>query len=189
MNILISGTTYYPSMNGQAIFTVNLAEGLAARGHAVTVLYPSDRQQAYRSDAQRASRLEHVRSIQLSRFHPNAWMPIRFAQRRFGDLRHGRPDVLHIQDHYLPSGLMVQEAEGRGVRIMGTNHFMPENVAPYFPGACAIKPLFNWLLWKGMLHIYNRTEVVTAQSRCGRGSSCAHRVCARRYSPCPAGST
>ncbi len=49
MRILISSSTYSPSMNGQAIFTVNLAERLARHGHDVTVIYPSHSKKPYRS--------------------------------------------------------------------------------------------------------------------------------------------
>ena len=37
MRILISSSSY-AAANGQAVFTVNLAEGLAKRGHEVVVL-------------------------------------------------------------------------------------------------------------------------------------------------------
>jgi Mrp family chromosome partitioning ATPase len=41
MRIAIAGQTYYPASNGQSTFTVNLAEGLARRGHQVLALVPS----------------------------------------------------------------------------------------------------------------------------------------------------
>src|SRR5512135_2476342 len=165
MRILISGSTYWPSMNGQAIFTVNLAEGLAARGHQVTVTYPSDRKQPYQS-VRNGVRLEHLRSVQLlPRIHPDVWVP--FPSER--DVRHildaARPDVLHIQDHYPPTGAMLRQAKRSGVRIVGTNHFMPENIAPYVPVLRAIKPVFRWIAWRWVLNIYNRAQVVTAQSK------------------------
>jgi 1,2-diacylglycerol 3-alpha-glucosyltransferase len=161
----MSGTTYWPSMNGQAIFTVNLAEGLAARGHQVTVAYPSDRREPYQT-LRNGVRLEHLRSFQLlPSIHPDAWV----AQPRERDLGRMmeavRPDVLHIQDHYPPSGAMLRQARRHGVRIVGTNHFMPENIAPYAPVLRAIKPVFRWIAWSWVLNIYNHAQVVTAQSK------------------------
>ncbi|MCL4530207.1 MAG: glycosyltransferase, partial [Chloroflexi bacterium] len=50
-------------------------------------------------------------------------------------------------------------------KIVGTNHFMPENLAPYVPGLSKIKPVYNWILWRWMLEVYNRVDVATAQSR------------------------
>ena len=48
MRILIAGQTYYIKNNGQAVFTINLAEGLAQAGHSVLVLAPSERARPYR---------------------------------------------------------------------------------------------------------------------------------------------
>ncbi|MGE5072014.1 MAG: glycosyltransferase [Anaerolineae bacterium] len=164
MRILISTTTYHPSLNGQAIFTVNLAEHLAARGHHVSVLFPTHTRQPYQS-TRNGVRLEHVRSMQLSWIHPNVWMP---SPSR-ADIAHifdtVQPDVLHVQDHYPPSGAVLNEAERRGVRIVGTNHFMPENIAPYVPVLRNAKPLFNWLAWRWVLNAYNRAHLVTVQSK------------------------
>ena len=40
MRIIIAGQTYHPAANGQSVFTVQLAEGLAASGHPVMVIAP-----------------------------------------------------------------------------------------------------------------------------------------------------
>src|SRR5512140_396990 len=132
MRILISGSTYSPSMNGQAIFTVNLAERLAARGHDVTMLYPSHTSHPYQS-VQNGVKLEHTRALNLAIIHPTVWMPAPSGRdvRRIFDT--ARPEVVHIQDHYPPNGSVEREARRRGVRLVGTNHFMPENIAPYVP--------------------------------------------------------
>src|SRR5512140_2921641 len=99
MRILITSTTYWPSLNGQAIFTVNLAERLAARGHDVIVAFPSDRHKPYQS-TRNGVRLEHLRSVEiLPAIHPNLWMPSpRTCEVRqlFARIQ---PDILHIQDH------------------------------------------------------------------------------------------
>ncbi len=160
----MSTTTYWPSMNGQAIFTVNLAERLVRRGHDVTVVYPSHTKQPYQ-EVRNGVRLEHVRGIHLSLIHPTVWMPAPSGAdiRRIFDTM--QPDVLHIQDHYPPSGMVLSEARRRGLRIIGTNHFMPENVAPYVPLLPKVKPVFDWAAWQWVLAAYNQADVVTVQSR------------------------
>ena len=164
MRILISTTTYHPSLNGQAIFTVNLAERLAARGHEVTVLFPTHTREPYHS-TRNGVRLEHVRSMHLSWIHPNVWMPspTRGDIARIFDAV--QPGVLHVQDHYPPSGAVLNQAERRGVRIVGTNHFMPENIAPYVPVLRNARRLFSWLAWRWVLNAYNRAQLVTVQSK------------------------
>ncbi len=165
MRILITGTTYSPSMNGQAIFTVNLAERLAARGHEVTMMYPAETRQPHQS-LRNGVRLEHVRSWPLSAWiHANVWVPAPSGAdiRRIFDT--AQPEVVHIQDHYPPSGAILREARRRRLRIVGTNHFMPENIAPYVPVLRNLPGLFHWIAWNWVLNIYNRCDVVTVQSK------------------------
>ncbi len=164
MRILICGTTYHPALNGQAIFTVNLAEGLAKQGHEVAVVYPSEEGKAY-SRTRKGVRLETTDSLSLSFIHPDSFVPLPSRKRIRQILDDFRPDIVHIQDHYPTSRSMVLEAKKRKLKIVGTNHFMPENLAPYVPGLSKIKPLYNWILWNWMLEVYNRVDVVTTQSR------------------------
>ncbi len=165
MRILISSTTYYPSSNGQAIFTTTLAEGLAARGHEVTAVFPSEQEKPFCS-VRNGVQLEHVRSSALFPFiHPESWVARASRRELAAIFDKVRPEVLHFHDHYPPTSVMLREARQRGLRIVGTNHFMPENVAPYAPVISNIKPLFKWLAWAWVLRDYNHADVVTAQSK------------------------
>jgi 1,2-diacylglycerol 3-alpha-glucosyltransferase len=165
MRILITGVTYGPALNGQAIFMTNLAEWLAKRGHEVSVTFPSDRCEPYRS-IRNGVRLEHARSWMLPpRIRKDIWVPASKASDITEMFDRVQPDILHIQDHYPPTGLMLREARRRGVRIVATNHYMPENIAPYVPLLPRLRPVFDWLGWNWMLATYNRAEVVTAQSK------------------------
>ncbi len=163
MQILISGITYYPRFDGQAIFMTNLAEGLAKRGHQVTVVFPSGEGQPIRRELN-GVHLQGVRSIEMHFLHPdlNVATLSAKAMRKIFDI--AQPEIVHIQDHYPLSRLTMHEAERRAIKIVGTNHFMPENLAQYIPGVTKIKPVYNWALWKWMLDGYNRMELVTAQS-------------------------
>ncbi|MCL4530398.1 MAG: glycosyltransferase [Chloroflexi bacterium] len=164
MRILICGTTYHPALNGQAIFTINLAEGLAKHGHEVVAVYPSEEGRAY-SRTRKGVRLETTDSLSLSFLHPDSFVPLPSRKRVRQILDDFQPDIVHIQDHYPTCRSMVLEAKKRKLKIVGTNHFMPENLAPYIPGLSKIKPLYNWILWNWMLEVYNRVDVVTTQSR------------------------
>jgi 1,2-diacylglycerol 3-alpha-glucosyltransferase len=164
MRILICGTTYYPGLNGQAIFTVNLAEGLAKRGHEVTVVFPSDEGRAYRR-TQNLAHLEGIRSIKLTFLHPDTFISVFSARTIHRLLDAVRPEIVHIQDHYPLCRAFAQETIKRGIKIIGTNHFMPQNIAPYIPGPSILKPAIDQFLWKWMLDVYDRLEIVTTQSR------------------------
>ncbi len=162
MRILIASTTYHPALNGQAIFVVNLAEGLAARGHEVLVAFPFG--EALNNQRHNV-RLEGIKSFSLGAVHGDSFAPFfpGIAVRKIFD--EFQPDIVHIQDHYPVCRATVFEARRRHLKIIGTNHFMPENLAPYVPGLSKIKPVYNWILWRWMLEVYNRVDVATAQSR------------------------
>ena len=164
MQILITGTTYYPGLNGQAIFTVNLAEGLVKRGHQVTMVFPSEEGRPY-SRQRNGVRLEAIRSIRLTSIHPDSFVPLISPKRIRQIFDAAQPEIVHIQDHYPLSHAVARQTLKRGIHVIGTNHFMPENLAPYLPGLSGIKPIFNWMLWKWMLGLYNQMVLVSAKSR------------------------
>lgn len=164
MRILIAGTTYYPSLNGQAIFTVNLAEGLARRGHEVTVAIPSNQIEPYRKE-RKGVQIEAMKSVSLKVWHQDAYISP-FAGKAVRKIFETfQPDVVHIQDHYPLCRVVVQAARRYGVKIVGTNHFMPENLAAYSGPLAHVKPLQRWVGWTWMMEVYNRVDVATAQSR------------------------
>ncbi len=162
MRVLISGTTYYPALNGQAIFMVNLAEGIAARGHDVAALYPEPRQFSSRRNG---VRLETVRAHEFKFLGPDSYHPLRFTARIRQVLDDFRPELVHIHDHYPLSAALIREAKRRGIKTMGTNHFSPRHVEPYFPGSAYYKAPLERLLWTWVLRLYRQLEFVTAPSQ------------------------
>ena len=164
MRVLITGATYSPSLNGQAIFTTNLAEGLVKRGHEVLVAFPADPQTPFLTE-QNGVRLLRLNSVNLGFIHKDVYAPIYLGRRTTQAFDDFRPHLIHIQDHYPPSLSVVRFAQQRGIKVIGTNHFMPENVAPYVPLLPKFKRFYNWLAWRWVLDVYNRVDVVTAQSQ------------------------
>lgn len=164
MRILMGASSSYIAFHGQAIFTVNLAEGLARNGHAVMVAAASDRGYPYHEQIN-GVQLQAFRSISLKAFHPDSYLAFfpSLAAGRILDAFH--PDIVHIQDHFTLCRAMVLAARRRGIKLVGTNHFMPDNIAPYVPLVSKIKPLYNWVLWHWMREVYDRLDAVAAPSR------------------------
>jgi glycosyltransferase involved in cell wall biosynthesis len=164
MRILIAASSNYIAFHGQAIFTINLAEGLARNGHTVMVTAGSERGHPYHGNIN-GVQLEAVRALSLKMIHPDSYVPI------FPSLSAGRildlfqPDIVHIQDHYPLSRAMVFAARRRGIKIVGTNHFMPDNLAAYVPLVSKIKPFYNWVLWHWMREVYDRLDAVVGPSQ------------------------
>ena len=163
MRIVVSGATYYPSVNGQAIFTINLTEGLAKNGHDVAMIFPSERGRAY-TCSRNGVRLEAVDSFNLHFIHPDTFLPLPSAKRIRDIFDDFQPEIVHIQDHYPICRSVVREAKKRNIKIVGTNHFMPENLAAYVPVLSKIKPIYNRIMWKWMLAVYKKVDVLTTQS-------------------------
>ena len=167
MRILIAGVTYYPAPNGQARATVNLAEGLAGLGHEVMMVMQSDRKVAY-SDQRNGVQIRGVQAVNLKALHPDAYFspfPKKSVRKVFDEFD---PTIVHIQDHYPISRCAVQIARERGTKVVGTNHFMPGNLAPYLPAYPQLKHFYDWILWHWMLDIFNRLDAVTIPSETAR---------------------
>ena len=164
MKILIAGTVHYPAMNGQAVFTQNLAEGLAKRGNKILSVFPSETGHPYHTTLNGVE-IEAIRSANLNMIHSDTNISLFSESTIRKIITSFQPDVIHIQDHFPLSQDVVQVARQMGKRLIGTNHFMPENLSAYIPLLSNIKPLYNRVMWTWMLRVYNRLDVVTAQSK------------------------
>ncbi|MDD5371762.1 MAG: glycosyltransferase [Anaerolineaceae bacterium] len=167
MRILIAGQTYYPGSNGQAIFTIHLAEGLAEAGHDVMALVPSYSHIATHETVC-SVQVEKRPSLTMGIFHPESFItaPLDF---KIGSILDGfRPQIVHVQDHYPIAHNVSTAARHRGIAIIGTNHFLPENILPYVPRWVPRK-LGIRVLWATMLMVYNQFDLVTTPTETAAG--------------------
>jgi len=160
MRILIVGETYYPGSNGQAAFTIRLAEGLADQGHQVMVMVPGARL-AVSEENIHGVRVFRLPAISIGLFHPETYMalPAPWLVAQVIDSFH--PDVVHIQDHYPTARAVVSLARRRKLPIVGTNHFLPENVLPYFNFVPLHQSTKVWILWQTMRNVYRHARIIT----------------------------
>ncbi|MEZ4638431.1 MAG: glycosyltransferase [Caldilineaceae bacterium] len=164
MRILLATVTYAPIVNGQAVFTCNLANRLAQQGHSVAVIYPSQ-------DLEEAETLENdvlrvgVKSLNLEFWHPDAYTTLWMDPAVERLFERFRPQLVHIHDHYPLCWNVEQVARRRGIPLVGTNHFVPDNVTHYLPYSNQLQPFFDWVLWRWLLQIYNGLDCVTVQSQ------------------------
>lgn len=164
MKILISGNINYYSFNGQTIFMKNLAEGFARRGHEVMLLVPSDAGYPRRL-VQNGVQIEMIESIGLPFWHPDAIASIFPGKQVSQIIKEFHPDIIHIHDHYPLCVAVHRVANKNHIKVVGTNHFMPENLAPHVKLFSHNKAAFEWIMWKWMLGLFNRLDAVTAPSR------------------------
>jgi len=175
MKIAIIGQSYGHSINGAAVFSQRLAEGLAGAGQDVMVFAPS--LQGHAEAAHEAGVIIHeVSSFSLAPFYPEVHIPI-FNRTQLAELfAETRPDVIHIQDHYPLSIAAQREARRRGIPCLATNHFLPANLIRQVSMFRPLKPVVEALLWRSIRRAMNRAELVTTPSQFGKRMLQQHRV-------------
>lgn len=163
MRVIIVSQTYSYG-NGQASFTIHLAESMAQHGHQVLVITPSEQMKSS-SICQNGVRVEKVAAVHMSILHPTMYVTP-FPSRRIQQLfREFQPDVVHIQDHYFLCSAAVNEARRMQIPLIGTNHFLPENLLPIFRKHTAMRHLLSIPLWKMMLSVFNKLDMAATPSR------------------------
>jgi glycosyltransferase involved in cell wall biosynthesis len=160
MRIVIASQTYYPANNGQAVFTISLAEGLIQRGHQVMAITPStsgQRNPAVVNGVQ----VQTLAAIPLAALHPNVHFTPLPDLKIWKLLADFRPDVVHIQDHYPLCHSVLRTARLRRMPVVGTNHFLPDNLSRNLPFARSNSQYFDHMLWRWMLDVFNQLDLVT----------------------------
>lgn len=163
LTVLLGTETYPPDVNGCAQFTHRLATGLLAGGHRVHVVCaraePGPSRRVVRDGV-----VEHRMRSHRAFTHPYfriclPWQVHREVRRVFDEVR---PDVVHVQVHYILGRLLVREARRRGIRTIGTNHFVPENLEPFLPFPRWFLNWYRGVSWRDMVRVFGRCDVVTA---------------------------
>ncbi len=164
MRILIASQTYLPGTNGEAVFTIQLAEGLAQAGHDVMAVIPSEREFSYQERIQ-GVHVCGVASVHLRFLHPATYftpLPDRAVSRAFDAFQ---PEVVHLQDHYPLCQSVLHAARERHLPVLGTNHFLPENLIFNFaPNLLKHQRPPTWLtyaLWDTMRMVFNQLDLIT----------------------------
>lgn len=162
LTILIGADTYPPHVNGAAQFGYRLAKGMTARGHNVHVLASrADKGKSF-SEARPEATVHRLRSHSVPT-HPYFRVVFPWEIKKEIALLFDRvqPDVVHIQSHYMIGEHVLYEAVKRGIRVVATNHFMPENLNPFLPFPKWFLDIVGRQSWKDMGKVMGRANVVT----------------------------
>lgn len=158
MKILLATESYWPNLDGGALFERRLAHGLAALGHQVSVWAPGKSLHSYTEPDDNTTIYREKSAVLLvnPKYRVSFW-PFWSARRHIKDLR---PDVIHVHN----AGLMGLSALFWGKRfhipIVATNHFMPENALLNMKSID--RPFFHKLIWRYLVWFHNRCNFVTS---------------------------
>ncbi|MDO4885162.1 MULTISPECIES: glycosyltransferase [Rothia] len=167
--ILIGAETYPPDINGAAQFGHRLATAMLGRGHEVHVVAASPmRGPSYRTTVE-GGIVEHRLRSHLPPTHDTnriciPW-EIHFEVGHILD--EVKPDVVHVQCHYIIGRALITQAHKRGIRVIATNHFMPANLDPFLPVPTPIKRVISKATWIDMRRCFSRAAVVTTPTQIG----------------------
>ncbi|MDQ0851035.1 1,2-diacylglycerol 3-alpha-glucosyltransferase [Arthrobacter sp. B3I9] len=162
LTILIAADTYPPHVNGASQFGYRLARGMTARGHEVHVLAcRADKGKSFTEFRDEAT-VHRLRSHSVPT-HEYFRVTFPWEIKKEISLLFDRvqPDVVHIQSHYMIGEHVLYEAVKRGIRIVATNHFMPENLNPFLPFPQWFKDIIGRISWKDMGKVMGQADVVT----------------------------
>jgi 1,2-diacylglycerol 3-alpha-glucosyltransferase len=163
MRIIIASQTYTYG-NGQASFTIRLAENLLQRGHQVLVMAPAETMHSYGTYIN-GVRVEKIAAFHASLLHPSFYHTP-FPTPRIRQLfREFQPHLIHIQDHYFLCSAVMREARRRQIPCMGTNHFLPENLLPFLRKYPKLQQIAAIPLWQMMLNVFNQLALATTPSK------------------------
>ena len=169
LRVLIGADTFAPEINGAATFAARLAAGLVERGHDVHIVAPAPSRKHGTWTETLEGQPMTVHRLKSWRWYPHPWLrfalPWNIEQNSARILDAVKPDVVHFQSHIIIGRGLSNQAQKRGIRVIGTNHFMPENLLehtllPNFLRAPAVRAA-----WAAAARSFGRAEVVTTPTR------------------------
>ena len=162
MRILLASDTYPPDVNGAARFTERLARGLLSRGHEVHVAAPSP-------DGPEG--MEVLDGVTVHRVVSYRWplhewyrvsLPWTAKPACAKIVAKVQPDVVHTQAHFIVGRYISYAAHAQGFPLVGTNHFMPENLFAHARTPPFFERPARWFAWKDLEHVFGRALHITA---------------------------
>lgn len=164
MKIAIVTNNYYPNVNGSSYFTQRLAIKLNERGHRILVIAPS----LSKNDEyfyHQGIKIFGVRSFPVL-VYPNFRKVFPFIDNSVKEIvENFRPDIIHLQDHFAISRAAFYAAKELGIPIIGTNHFLPENLVHYLRLPSKMTLIIKKGFWNYFLSIYGKLDLVTTPTK------------------------
>lgn len=189
MKIAIASDIYYPMTNGVAVFSHNLALGLAARGHEVLVIAPSFNGK-YAISYEKCEDGEHtVKTVHLTSakfpFYPDQIHAVPEKKEILGmsmpriAYKHGiwwatrapfeikkvldefKPDVVHLQTAETIALAVMHYVRKNSIPLVTTGHAYPDNVTGQFKFLKPVKKPVNAAVRAYMASFLKHSEYAT----------------------------
>ena len=170
LKVVIGADTFPPDINGAARFAERLAAGLVRHGHDVHIIAPafSKEHGTFIETHDGAQMTVHrIKSYPVLQHKTLRFVwPFTLKHKTDEIVRMVNPDAVHVQSHLIMGRYLIRSAKQRGIRVLATNHIMPENlirysvIIPKFAEAWAMK-----LAWKDAGRVLRKVDYITTPTR------------------------
>jgi 1,2-diacylglycerol 3-alpha-glucosyltransferase len=161
MRILFVVDTYPPNVNGAALATQRIINELYKHGNEMYVVAPSTSLRNY-VKKENGVTVYRIRSVMVQKTQEFRVSPqILFYRRELKKIiKEVEPDVLHINNPGFLGLATIPLSKEFNIPIVGTSHFMPENIVHYLHLPDVIEDLVNSIIWKRYAKWYSELDAV-----------------------------
>ena len=159
MKIVIASDLHYPTINGVATFSRNLAKGLADRGHEVVVIAPSQTGKRYK-EVDGNYVIVRTDSVPFP-FYQNFRISLTPGREVKKILQDFDPDVIHIQMLLGIGQAAMKYGNKFGIPIVSTNHAMPENLMDNLRLLAPVSRPINYMLKAYGARFHSKADYIT----------------------------
>ena len=169
LRVLIASDTFPPDINGAARFTERLAGGLVRNGNDVHVMAPAiDKNWGTFTEIHDGVPMT-VHRIQSHKLIVHKTLrfvnPLTLKKKVDLILDGFEPDAIHSQSHLVFGRILVRSGTERGIRLVATNHIMPENLLRYLHLPNFLDKRVKARLWKDSGKVLANYDYVTTPTR------------------------
>ncbi len=167
--MLIASDTFPPDINGAARFTERLAGGLVRNGNDVHVIAP-----AYSKKWGTFTEVHDGVPMTVHRLRSHKLIvhkTLRFVwphtlKKKVDLILDGfEPDAVHSQSHIVLGRILAKSSKERGIRLIATNHLMPENILRYLHLPEFLDRRIKAVMWKDTGAVLSKFDHVTTPTR------------------------
>ena len=184
MKIAVISDVYYPMTNGVAVFSHNLAKGLAKKGHEVLVICPSFQGKFYTEKIDNNLEVVHLSSVRFP-FYPDQinkvpkktellglplprlayrngiWFSVNPWPKLKKVLNQFQPDVVHLQTAETIAMATIKYVKKYKVPLVTTGHTYPDNLTGQFKFLKPIKKPLDKVMNAYMMSFLKHAEYAT----------------------------
>ncbi|MEY4417964.1 MAG: hypothetical protein RIQ88_402 [Actinomycetota bacterium] len=169
LRVLIAADTFPPDINGAARFTERLAGGLVRNGNDVHIIAPATSKswgsftETHDGVKMTVHRLKSHRLL----LHPTlrfVW-PMTLKKRLDLIVDGFEPDAIHSQSHLSLGRVLAKSGKERGIKLIATNHTMPENLLKFLHLPGFLDRKVKKILWRDTGVVLAKYDHVTTPTR------------------------